>query len=118
MRMKKYQPFCCRDTEFILEQRNLGDVVSVRKSHSSSSGRTADSTKALFSQLSKKLVQALYEKYRLDFLMFEYEVGEYMDMASESQGLMPDVMPGNDSQTEKEEEQEKPGEDHNEEEKV
>lgn len=94
-----------RDTDFILEQRNLKDLVSLKKSHSSSSGSSDNSTKALFSQLSKPLVQALYEKYRLDFLMFEYEVGEYLDYASESQELMPQVMPGGPSLGERVEEE-------------
>ena len=46
----------------------------------------------LFSQLSKKMVQALYEKYRIDFQMFEYDISDYVKYASESEGLMPDVI--------------------------
>ena len=46
----------------------------------------------LFSQVSKKMVQALYEKYRVDFEMFEYGISEYMKYASDSDGFMPDTI--------------------------
>ena len=35
------------------------------------------------------MVQALYEKYRVDFEMFEYGISEYVNYASDSDGLMP-----------------------------
>jgi hypothetical protein len=54
--------------------------------------------KTLFSQLSKNMVQALYEKYRMDFQMFEY--------TSESGGLMPDVIEVCDIQNKTEQEEE------------
>ena len=38
------------------------------------------------------MVQALYEKYRIDFQMFEYDISDYVKYASESEGLMPDVI--------------------------
>merc|ERR1712098_108829 len=63
-----------QDTNFILKQRDLQGEISLRKSHSSGTSegeKSGGDTKSLFSQLSKKLVQALHEKYRLDFLMFE-----------------------------------------------
>ena len=43
-------------------------------------------------KLSKKMVKAFYEKYRIDFQMFEYDISDYVKYASESEGLMPDVM--------------------------
>lgn len=90
-----------RDTEFILRQRNLNDIISLHKKHSSSGGahekketNSSNITRSLFSQLSRQLVRALYEKFRVDFLMFEYDIEEYINYASDSVGLMPDVMPG------------------------
>ena len=44
----------------------------------------------LFSQLSKKMVSALKDKYRIDLTMFEYDAEEYMNLASDSEGFMPD----------------------------
>ena len=38
------------------------------------------------------MVQALYEKYRVDFEMFEYGISEYMKYASDSDGFMPDTI--------------------------
>ena len=38
------------------------------------------------------MVQALYEKYRIDFEMFEYGISEYVNYASDSDGLMPDAI--------------------------
>ena len=87
--------FHFRDTDFILSQRNLDGVVSLTKKHSSVGEKKKKETnlvKTLFSQLSTKMVQALYEKYRIDFQMFEYGISDYVKYASESEGLMPDVI--------------------------
>jgi len=86
-----------RDTNFILSQRNLDGVISLTKKHTSigkkkEKKKESNLVKALFSQVSKKMVQALYEKYRIDFQMFEYGIAEYIEYASESEGLMPDTI--------------------------
>jgi len=86
-----------RDTQFILQQRGLEGRVSLRRSHSSgSSDRTgreeSHQTRAFFSQLSQQMVKALYDKYRLDFLMFDYNIAGFIKFASESAGIMPDVI--------------------------
>ena len=36
------------------------------------------------------MVSALQDKYRIDLTMFEYDVEEYMQLASDSEGFMPD----------------------------
>ena len=89
--------YVCRDTDFILSQRNLAGVISLAKKHTSVGGKKEkkkedDLVRSLFSQLSKRMVQALYEKYRIDFQMFEYDVSDYVVYASESEGLMPDTI--------------------------
>merc|ERR1719206_1293622 len=86
-----------RDTNFILSQRKLDTVISLTKKHTSVGKKkkkkeSNDLVKNLFSQLSKKMVHALYEKYRIDFQMFEYNVDEYLVYATESEGLMPDTI--------------------------
>jgi len=92
-----------RDTDFILSQRNLDGVVSLAKKHTSvgkQKKKEKNLVKTLFSQLSKKMVEALYEKYRVDFQMFEYDIKDYVKYASESEGLMPDVIVVSDIQSE------------------
>jgi len=38
------------------------------------------------------MIKALYQKYRLDFEMFEYNIDKYIKFATESKQLMPDVI--------------------------
>lgn len=79
-----------RDTQFLLNQRGLDSGLLTRK-HSTKAGESdGDLKKRLFSQLSKKMVSALQDKYRIDLTMFEYDVEEYMQFASDSEGFMPD----------------------------
>ena len=51
-----------------------------------------DDARTLFSQLSKQMVRALYDKYRLDFQMFDYDIKDFIKYASESEGFLPDVI--------------------------
>merc|ERR1739838_182102 len=84
-----------RDTNFILSQRDLSEVVSLKKKHSSAGKKKKKETnlaKSLFSQLSKNMVKALFEKYRIDFQMFEYDISDYLKYAADSEGLMPDAI--------------------------
>merc|ERR1719369_494222 len=100
-----------RDTDFILSQRNLAGVISLAKKHTSVGSKKEKKkehnlVKTLFSQLSKKMVQALYEKYRIDFQMFEYDLSDYVVYASESEGLMPDTIQLQDDIAQEEAEEE------------
>ena len=38
------------------------------------------------------MVSALRDKYRIDLTMFEYDVEEYTQIASDSEGFMPDLI--------------------------
>ena len=38
------------------------------------------------------MVRALYDKYRLDFQMFDYNIEDFIKYASESEGFLPDVI--------------------------
>ena len=86
-----------RDTDFILKRRDLQDTISLTKKHSalkkqsSSDSDNAEMTR-LFSQLSKLMVQALFEKYRIDFEMFDYNIDAYLKCATDSENLMPDTI--------------------------
>ena len=74
-----------------MRQRELENVVSLTKKHASNKGQAKSTVgfgseiSRLFPQLSKNMVQALYEKYRIDFDMFDYNIDEYLKHASESQ---------------------------------
>ena len=52
------------------------------------------------------MVKALFEKYRIDFQMFEYDISDYVKYASESEGIMPDVIDVGDKESETVEEEE------------
>lgn len=85
-----------RDTDFILSQRDLKDVISFSKKHSTHGGpklKDRNLKMELFSQLSKYMVKNLYEKYRIDFEMYEYDISEFLKYATDSEGLIPDVIP-------------------------
>ena len=38
------------------------------------------------------MVRALYDKYRLDFQMFDYNIEDFIKYASESEGFLPDFI--------------------------
>merc|ERR1711892_626085 len=99
-----------RDTQFILNQRDLKDI-SLHKKNSAKSKKENDLSKRLFSQISKKMVKALKEKFRIDFEMFEYDSGEFVRYASESVGMIPDTMPEVHFEDEKKESKENGGDD-------
>ena len=69
------------------------DSGLLTRKHSTKSGdQDQDLRRRLFSQLSKKMVSALRDKYRIDLTMFEYDVEEYTQIASDSEGFMPDLI--------------------------
>lgn len=100
-----------RDTGFILHQRDLEERVSLRKKHSVSGEKEGDQARALFSQLSKHMVRALHDKYRLDFEMFGYDIVKFIKFASESEGFLPDVIAPPDRAEEEERREEEEEED-------
>ena len=53
------------------------------------------------------MVRALYDKYRLDFQMFDYNIEDFIKYASESEGFLPDVIeiPSEKQESEEEEEE-------------
>jgi len=79
-----------RDTDFILSQVGLSEKISFAKSHTTLGKSPGRNLKLeYFSQLSKKMVMALYEKYKIDFEMFGYEIVDFFKYATDSEGLMP-----------------------------
>nr|XP_024215997.1 carbohydrate sulfotransferase 11-like [Halyomorpha halys] len=68
------------DQLFFINSQKLGSWISPSKHHSS---KKISSTVArdYFSQLTKDQVNNLYQKYRLDFEMFDYSIQPYLDYA-------------------------------------
>lgn len=71
------------DQLFIIHEANLQDKIKPRWRHKtnpfSNDGKTgvSDLAKVYFSQLSRSDVGKLYEKYRLDFELFDYDEKDY-----------------------------------------
>jgi len=95
-----------RDTDFILYQRDLNDIISF--SNKQPKVKSKDLRRQFFSQLSKNMVKTLYDKYRVDFEMFEYDISEFIKYATDSDELMPDKIDTavNDVEEEEDEEEE------------
>lgn len=84
-----------RDTQFILAQKDLLGTISLDRKHALR-GKQEESTEnmsaQLFSQLSQKMVRALYEKYKIDFKMFDYKIDDYIKLAKDSTDFLPDTL--------------------------
>merc|ERR1719228_3047128 len=93
-----------RDTDFILYQRDLNDIISF--SNKQPKVKSKDLRRQFFSQLSKNMVKTLYDKYRVDFEMFEYDISEFIKYATDSDELMPDKIDAAVNDVEEEEEEE------------
>lgn len=93
-----------RDTQFILSQKDLAGVVNLDQKHAfhANQGENTQNMKIkLFSQLSQNMVRALYEKYKIDFKMFDYSMDDYIRLAKVSTDFLPDVLddlPANQTQ--------------------
>ena len=70
-----------QDTDFLLRQRELSHNL-ISKKHSVKVD-SSELRQRLFSQVSKKMVESLHSKYRVDFEMFEYDVEEYLKFAKD-----------------------------------
>merc|ERR1712029_103255 len=69
------------DTNFLLNQRDL-DVNILSRKHQAKVSDGKELAKRLFSQVPKRMVESLHEKYRVDFDMFEYDLEEYIELAA------------------------------------
>ena len=52
------------------------------------------------------MVKALYNKYRVDFQMFDYDISEFIKYDSQSTGFVPDIIEAPVENTEEEAEDE------------
>ena len=63
---------------------SLVKLHDISESHVSSGGSTKDLAKKYFSELDKTMVRKLYEFYKVDFEMFDYNPDEYFKVAKNS----------------------------------
>ena len=54
----------------------------------STGGRSKGRMKEFIGQLQCGQVRGLYDKFEMDFLLFEYKMGEYWDMANNGTGCL------------------------------
>ena len=55
-----------------------------RRLNESGGGSTSDAAKEYFKTLSKELVQKLYKYYSKDFILFDYDFKEYLQIAKDN----------------------------------
>ena len=67
-----------RDTEHIMSKIGMKDDDLSYHEHKSAGDSTEHLTLELFSKLPKSLVKQLYQRYKIDFEMFEYDAKPFM----------------------------------------
>ena len=76
------------DQIFIIHEAKVQDKIKPRWRHKTNpfsndgSNGVSDLAKVYFSQLSRSDVEKLYEKYRLDFELFDYNEKQYYEYVS------------------------------------
>ncbi|XP_049794372.1 carbohydrate sulfotransferase 8-like isoform X1 [Schistocerca nitens] len=70
-----------RDQEFALRRAGLWGLVKPQWRHRAAVGGGAEAERRYFSQLTKAQVERLYEKYWLDFELFDYSPEKYVSYA-------------------------------------
>ena len=68
------------DSKYIMEKIRMNTTKAhIDEIHNVSSGESSeDLAKKLFANLSKKLVKKLYELYKIDFEMFDYDYKQFL----------------------------------------
>jgi hypothetical protein len=71
-----------RDQVYIIRAARLQGLIRPRWRHKTYQEEGKDASKRYFSQLSKQEVKRLYEKYKLDFELFDYKIDDYLQYAT------------------------------------
>lgn len=69
------------DTQFVINELGLDDELTVEWRHPSGSDTSDDTAERYYSLLTTEQVDELYQKYRLDFELFDYDADDHRDMA-------------------------------------
>jgi hypothetical protein len=71
-----------RDQVYVIRAAGLQGLIRPTWRHKTYSKEREETSKRYFSQLTKQEVKRLYEKYQLDFELFDYKVDDYLKYAS------------------------------------
>jgi hypothetical protein len=66
----------------VIRAAGLQGLIRPRWRHKTYHEDSKETSKRYFSQLSKQEVKRLYEKYKLDFELFDYKVDDYLQYAT------------------------------------
>jgi chondroitin 4-sulfotransferase 11 len=71
-----------QDQVYVIWAAGLRGLIQPRWRHKTYHADGKEISKRYFSQLSKQEVKRLYEKYKLDFELFDYKVDDYLQYAT------------------------------------
>lgn len=67
-----------RDQRYIIQKRKLEKKIEVSWKHLTKGKKTAETVKKYFATITKEQLLKLYEKYRIDFELFNYSIDDYL----------------------------------------
>ncbi|XP_076058134.1 carbohydrate sulfotransferase 11-like [Oratosquilla oratoria] len=70
-----------RDQKYIIQQKGLQNLIHSSWKHMTKGHRTSTSALKYFATISRSDVLRLYEKYKVDFELFDYSIDEYLTHA-------------------------------------
>lgn len=73
-----------RDQNYVVLKKRLGNRIKPTWKHLTKGVKTSDTVRKYFATITKKDLMALYEKYRIDFELFDYSVDEYLEYVRDS----------------------------------
>lgn len=76
-----------RDQMYVIKSAGLEGLIKPRWTHKTANYQAGEIAKRYFSQLSREELKKLYEKYKLDFELFGYEMDDYLQLATATSDL-------------------------------
>lgn len=73
-----------RDQNYIIHKSHLEKKIKPSWKHLTKGKKTSDMVQKYFATITKTELMKLYEKYKLDFELFDYSVDEYLDYVRQS----------------------------------
>lgn len=73
-----------RDQNYIVKKKHLEDKIKPTWKHLTKGVKTSDTVRKYFATITKKDLMDLYDKYKLDFELFDYSMDEYLSYVRES----------------------------------
>lgn len=72
-----------RDQNYIIKKRKLEHKIKSSWKHMTKGKKTSETMKKYFATISKDQLLKLYDKYRLDFELFDYTISDYLHLVME-----------------------------------